>query len=137
MSGLVAELAALQAMPSAQLREAWTALTGEPPPRVRQGVMRLALAWEMQAAAKGGLPRTVQQQLEQVASGKTRTTAAAPGMQLVREWNGVAHRVEVSDDRTVRWNGKRYRSLSEVARAITGTRWSGPAFFGLKQKIPA
>ena len=128
---------ALEAMSPAQLRDAWAALTGEPPPRVRQGVLRLALAWELQAAAKGGLSRGIHQQLEQIAAAKTRTTATSPGMQLVREWNGIAHRVEVSDDRTVCWNGKRYRSLSEVARAITGTRWSGPAFFGLKQRIAA
>lgn len=137
MSDLATEIEALATLSPAQLREAWTKLVGGPPPGVRQGVLRLALAWEMQAATHGGLPRGVQQQLEQIASAKTRTTPPQPGMQLVREWNGIAHRVEVSDDRRVRWNGKSYGSLSEVARAITGTRWSGPAFFGLKQKIAA
>lgn len=131
------QIAALEALSPAQLREAWTALTGGPSPRVRQGVLRLALAWEMQATAHGGLSRSIQQQLEQIVAAKTRTTTATPGMRLVREWNGVAHSVEVGDDRSIRWNGKSYRSLSEVARTITGTRWSGPAFFGLKQKIAA
>ena len=55
-------------------------------------------------------------------------------MRLVREWNGVAHVVTVAEDGAIVWNDAGYRSLSEVARAITGTRWSGPAFFGLKRK---
>lgn len=137
MSDLATEIEALATLSSAQLREAWTRLVGGPPPRVRQGVLRLALAWEMQAAMHGGLPRGVQQQLEQIAAAKTHTTSPKPGLRLVREWNGVPHMVEVGDDKTVRWNGKSYRSLSAVARAITGTRWSGPAFFGLKQRIAA
>ena len=101
MRDLATEIAGLDALSSAQLRGALIKLIGEPPPRVRQGVLRLALARELQTAAHGGLPRAVQQQLEQNALGKTRTSAASPGMHLVREWNGVAHWVEVSDDRTV------------------------------------
>lgn len=58
-------------------------------------------------------------------------------MRLVREWNGEVHVVSVADDGTVRWQDKDWRSLSEVARAITGTRWSGPAFFGLKKRVAA
>jgi hypothetical protein len=75
--------------------------------------------------------------LDQVAGGKTRTRAAQPGMRLVREWNGTLHVVTIAADTTVQWNGKVWNSLSEVARAITGTRWSGPAFFGLKFKKTA
>jgi hypothetical protein len=58
-------------------------------------------------------------------------------MQLVREWNGVVHVVVIGEDDVIRWNDREWRSLSEVARAITGTRWSGPSFFGLKRKIAA
>jgi hypothetical protein len=58
-------------------------------------------------------------------------------MRLVREWQGVAHVVVVGDDGVIRWDGRDWRSLSEVARAITGTRWSGPAFFGLKTRAAA
>ena len=54
-------------------------------------------------------------------------------MRLVRAWNGRTHVVTIGEDRVIRWNEREWRSLSEVARAITGTRWSGPAFFGLKQ----
>ena len=75
--------------------------------------------------------------LGQVAGGKTRTRAVQPGMRLVREWQGTLHVVTIEADNAVRWNGKAWNSLSEVARAITGTRWSGPAFFGLKQKKSA
>jgi len=63
-----------------------------------------------------------------VASRATRTLK--PGARLIREWNGSSHIVEVVEDGFL-WNGKRYRSLSAIARAITGTRWSGPRFFGL------
>jgi len=58
-------------------------------------------------------------------------------MRLVREWNGKAHVVMVGDDKVIRWNGQEWRSLSEVAKAITGTHWSGPAFFGLKKRAAA
>ena len=75
--------------------------------------------------------------LDQVAGGKTRTRSVQAGMRLVREWNGVLYVVTIEADHTVHWNGKSWNSLSEVARAITGTRWSGPAFFGLKQKTTA
>jgi len=58
-------------------------------------------------------------------------------MRLVRAWNGRTHVVTIGEDQVIRWNDREWRSLSEVARAITGTRWSGPAFFGLKQKAAA
>jgi hypothetical protein len=53
-------------------------------------------------------------------------------MRLVREWHGTVHVVTVDEDGSIHWNGRSWRSLSEIARTITGTRWSGPAFFGLK-----
>ncbi|SFP85864.1 DUF2924 domain-containing protein [Sphingomonas rubra] len=58
-------------------------------------------------------------------------------MRLVREWQGQVHVVTVGDDGVICWDEREWRSLSEVARAITGTRWSGPAFFGLKKKAAA
>ena len=128
------ELAALEAMPLAQLRERWSSLTGRPVPRVRTALLRLALAWELQAAVHGGLSRQVRQQLDQLAAGKTETRRHEPGMRLMREWNGVLHVVTIADDGSIGWNEKTWTSLSSVARAITGTRWSGPAFFGLKAR---
>lgn len=134
---LNSELAALEAMPLAQLRERWSTLTDRPVPRVSAALLRLALAWELQAAVHGGLSRQVQQTLDQLTAGKTETRRHEPGMRLMREWNGVLHVVTIGDDGAICWKEKTWNSLSSVARAITGTRWSGPAFFGLKQKKKA
>jgi hypothetical protein len=131
------QLAALETMFSAQLHAQWVGLTGAPVPRISPSMLRLALSWELQARAFGGLSRTTQQKLDQLARGLTRTTPARPGTRLVRAWQGKAHIVLVGEDGVIRWDGKEWNSLSEVARAITGTRWSGPAFFGLKRKAAA
>ena len=130
---LQAELAALEAMSLAQLRAKWSALCEDRVPRLSANMLRLALAWQMQASAYGGLPRKVQQRLDQLAAGKTETRKAQPGMRLMREWDGRLHVVTIESDGTVLWDDRQWKSLSAVARAITGTRWSGPAFFGLKQ----
>ena len=137
MADVENELAALATMSSAQLRERWAELTSSPVPRVSPRMLRLALAWEIQARAFGGLSRLTQQKLDQLARGLTRTTPARPGTRLVREWGGRAHIVTIGEDGVISWNGRTWNSLSEVARAITGTRWSGPAFFGLKRKVAA
>jgi hypothetical protein len=97
----------------------------------------MALAWEVQAKALGGLSRTTQLKLAQIASGKSRTAAVAPGTRLFREWQGRMHVVTIGEDKVIRWEDREYRSLSRVARAITGTHWSGPAFFGLRKKLAA
>lgn len=133
----VRQITALDGMSPAALKAEWQRLTDTPPPRISPSMMRLALAFEWQSRAHGGLSRQVQQKLAQLAAGKTRTIEAKAGTRLVREWNGVAHVVTIGEDSIIRWNGREWRSLSEVARTITGTRWSGPAFFGLKQKAGA
>lgn len=130
-------IAVLEAMSSAALRAEWQRVTGTPAPRISPSLLRLALAHEWQARARGGLSRPTQQKLAQLAAAKTHTSEAKPGMRLVREWNGSAHVVTIGEDRIIRWDGREWRSLSEVARAITGTRWSGPAFFGLKRRVAA
>ncbi|MBM6577846.1 DUF2924 domain-containing protein [Microvirga sp. SRT01] len=137
MSAVEAEIAALEALSSAVLRERWSALTGSPVPRISPKLLRLALAWELQARSFGGLSRATTRTLDQLGRGETLTAPARPGMRLVREWQGRVHVVTVGEDQVVRWEERPYRSLSEVARAITGTRWSGPAFFGLKKKVAA
>ena len=95
-------------------------------------MLRLALGYELQARALGGLSRFAQQRLAQLTSAKTDTSPVRPGMRLIREYEGVVHVVTIGDGGVVQWNEREWRSLSEVARAITGTRWSGPAFFGLE-----
>ena len=124
-------------MASVELRDTWRRVTKSPVPRISPAMLRLALAWELQAQAYGGLSRETTRTLDQLAAAKTRTSAATPGMRLVREWGGKAHVVTIGDDQVIRWNDREWRSLSEVARAITGTRWSGPAFFGLKRSLAA
>ena len=133
---LEADLAALATLSSAQLREQWGRITGKIVPRVSPAMLRLALGYELQAKALGGLSRTSQQRLAQLASAKTQTRSTTPGMRLVREWHGTVHIVMVGEDGAIRWNEREWKSLSEIARTITGTRWSGPAFFGLKERMP-
>ena len=137
MTKVEQEIARLTALSSADLKDTWRRLTGTTIPRVSPAMLRLALAWEIQARAYGGLSRETQRKLDQLGNAKTRTSPVAPGMRLVREWQGRAHVVTIGEDQVIRWNEREWRSLSEVARAITGTRWSGPAFFGLKRKLAA
>jgi hypothetical protein len=129
------ELASLDALTKADLRHRWVKLTGRPAPKVSAGLLRLALAWELQAREEGGFSAQTLRRLEQVARGRTRTRDAAPGMRLVRAWNGRTHVVTVDEAGVIRWDDREWKSLSAIARAITGTRWSGPAFFGLKQSV--
>jgi hypothetical protein len=137
MSKLEDGLAQLPVMPPAELREMWQELTGRAVPRVSPNLLRLALGYQLQANAHGDLSRQTRQTLDQLAAAKTHTNAAQPGMRLAREWNGTLHVVMVGEDKVIRWKGREWRSLSEVARAITGSHWSGPAFFGLKRRIAA
>jgi hypothetical protein len=131
---LDAELAVLTELSWPELRESWIRVTGRPAPKVKHALLRMALAWELQSSVYGGLSRRSAGRLAQM-------TAAVPakpaGTKLMREWKGTLHTVHVAEDESVHWNGKRWNSLSEVARAITGTRWSGPAFFGLKKRSAA
>ena len=134
---LAHELASLEQLDRPALRQRWAGLTGRPVPQVSAQLLRLALAWELQAAVHGGHSRRTTQRLEQIAGGKTRTQDVKPGMRLVREWNGTLHVVTISESGALLWNGASWKSLSEIARKITGTRWSGPAFFGLKHRRAA
>ena len=131
------QIARLTTLSSADLRETWTRLTASPVPRISPSLLRMALVYEIQARAFGGLSRETTRKLDQLAVAKTKTSSVSPGMRLVREWGGKAHVVTIGDDKVIRWNEREWQSLSEVAREITGTRWSGPAFFGLKRKLAA
>lgn len=136
-SSLERDLAALATLSSAQLHRRWREVTGKVLPKVSPSMLRLALAWELQAKALGGLSSTARMRLDQMGRAKIVTRPALPGTRLMREWNGKLHVVIVGEDGVIRWENREWRSLSEVARAITGTRWSGPAFFGLKHKRKA
>jgi len=136
-SDLARKLASLEQMDGPALRTYWSERSDRAIPQVSPKLLRLALAWELQAAVHGGLPRRVSQRLDQLAGGRTRTQQASPGTRLVREWNGTLHVVTIEEGGAIHWNGKTWKSLSEIARVITGTRWSGPAFFGLRRKQAA
>ena len=131
---LDAELAALATMSPAQLRSKWEVFVRRPIPRISEGMLRMALGYEMQAKALGGLSREARRVLDDRIAGRRSSLPVSPGTRIAREWQGTVHIVTVADDGGILWNEKRWRSLSEVARAITGTQWSGPAFFGLKPK---
>ena len=97
------------------------------------------MAYRLQERVLGGLKPSTRRLLERTAEDKVDrrppaeapATKVTPGSVLIREWHGISHRVTVLAD-CVLLRGTRYRSLSEVARKITGTRWSGPRFFGLR-----
>ncbi len=131
------QLAKLDTMVKGDLKDRWAKLTGRPVPQVSAKLLRLALAYEIQAKALGGLSRKAKQRLDQIAAAKTETKDVRPGMRLAREFAGKVHVVTIGDSGEILWNEREWRSLSEVARAITGTRWSGPAFFGLRRKRTA
>jgi len=111
----------------------WAELLGGAPPKsLSRPFLRRILAFELQARRHGGLPAAVARQLARIAAGEDRpkTPGLRPGGRLIREWNGVTHVVEVTAEGYL-WRGTRHRSLSAIARAITGAHWSGPRFFGL------
>lgn len=131
------QLAELNALPKDDLRRRWVKLTGRTAPKLSTAMLRLALGHELQLRAQRGPAIKVRQQLAQLEAGRTRTSDVRPGMRLAREHSGKVHVVTIGEHGEVIWNERTWKSLSEVARAITGTRWSGPAFFGLREKRKA
>ncbi|PIW54246.1 MAG: hypothetical protein COW16_12260 [Sphingomonadales bacterium CG12_big_fil_rev_8_21_14_0_65_65_10] len=137
MTKLEHQLAELDTMAKGDLKDRWAKLTTRPVPLVSTKLLRLALAYELQAKVLGGLSRKAKQRLDQIAAAKTETKDVRPGMRLAREFGGKVYVVTIGDSGEILWNEREWRSLSEIARAITGTRWSGPAFFGLRRKRTA
>ena len=128
-------VAEIEAMDRAALIAAWAQVFGTPvPKRLSSPFLRRFLGFELQARESGGLPKGFLAKLKKAARDDPGVASPAlkPGGRLIREWNGVTHVVDVVDGGFL-WNGQRYASLSPIARAITGARWSGPRFFGLKR----
>ena len=136
MSRLDDDLAALADMPPAQLRERWEAMEGSPAPALAAPLLRRLLAQRLQERRHGGLPALVRRELLRIADGERVQALPRPrpqlstGTRLVREWNGRTITVEVHD-KGFQHAGRSWRSLSEIARHVTGAHWSGPRFFGL------
>jgi hypothetical protein len=136
---LETKLAALTAMSAEQLRSEWRRLyRAQPPSRVSRDLLELGVAWKLQEQAQGGLGTRVARRLAELAKTlsdggdlvRSRAVRLRQGAKLVREWQGETITVLVRDD-GFEWQGRCWRSLSVIAREITGTRWSGPRFFGL------
>lgn len=130
---LAAEIAALGNLPRTALLARWRDLHGATPPKyVTQDFLIRALATSLQERALGGLACNERKALTALAEGREHPgrKVLKAGTRLYREWRGVSHEVLITDD-GCRWREKEFQSLSQVARAITGTRWSGPRFFGL------
>lgn len=113
------------------LRAIWRERFG-PPPAIRSPeILALVLAWRIQAAREGGLDVELRRAIRRPASAPV-ATALTPGTRLTREWQGARHEVVVEPDGRFRHREELHRSLSQVARKITGSRWNGPRFFGLR-----
>lgn len=126
-------LVELDVMDRADLARLWKDLIGgDVPSNMSQVMQRRFLAFELQAKAEGGLTPALRSRLDRIAAGEERKPSprVKSGARLLRAWNGVTHVVDVLPDGYL-WNGTRHRSLSAIARAITGARWSGPRFFGI------
>ncbi len=138
---LLKQLDHLRQLDPDELRKRWRNLFGsEPPPRLRSSLMVQAIAYRLQEKALGRLKPATCRLLERVADDVAAHRQLSPasekirlraGTVLLREWHGTKHQVSVLKDGFL-YRSKRYRSLSQIARAITGSRWSGPLFFGLK-----
>jgi hypothetical protein len=135
---VLAQLAALKTTPTQKLKDKWRGLFDSEPPRFLES----RLAYRIQELAYGGLSRQTIARLEalgeQLDGGKIEVRRKRgndrpiSGTRLIREWQGVEHCVTVRDS-DFEYQGRPYKSLSAIARAITGTRWNGPVFFGVRR----
>ena len=140
---VLAQLAALKIAPIGSLKQKWRDLFESEPPPYNRRFLEHRLAYRIQELAYGGLkPETLKRLralAEQLDGGdpsnrrRHHQDRPMPGTRLIREWQGVDHCVTVRDD-DFEYQGRPYKSLSAVARAVTGTRWNGWLFFGLKNR---
>ena len=138
---VLARVSALKTTPIPELKQLWRDLFGKEPPPFNRRFLENRLAYRLQELAYGGLPTATVKRLEQLGEqldgGKKRVRSRrtddrpVAGTKLIREWQGAPYEVVVQPDH-FEFQGTRYKSLSSVARAITGTIWNGWAFFGLR-----
>src|SRR5712671_5673437 len=134
------ELTDLEMRGDDELKDRWRSLYAtKPPQKIHRSLLIAAVAHRMQEKALGALKSSVRRHLMQAVNNPAtpRLSPHSPSLRpragtvLVRDWGGVTHQAQVLED-GILFRTKRYKSLSEVARIITGSRWSGPLFFGLK-----
>ena len=124
------EVRALERLDLEGLRRVWRERYGPPPGLRSTDLLARLLAWRIQAEAFGGLDAQTRAAIFRK-SLPVATPDLSPGMRLERTWRGTLQTVEILEG-GFRWNGATYRSLSQVAHAITGVKWNGPRFFGLR-----
>lgn len=138
-STLSSELAALGRVSYSDLHQMWRRhYRAVPPKKISRDILELGIAWKMQEDRLGGLSGRDRRQITELAKTfeqkadltKPRALSPKPGARLLRTWGGTTHEVIATNDGFI-WAGKTWASLSVIAREITGTRWSGPRFFGL------
>lgn len=138
-TNVTAQIAQLPNLPMQNLWSLWDEFYGQRPGHHNRTYLESRIAYKLQERAFGGLVINAKRKLEKI--GQTgevpnhkrhADTQLAPGATLIREYNGLTYRVTVLDDGRFEFQGKPYKSLSAIARAITGSVWSGPVFFGLK-----
>jgi hypothetical protein len=135
----MAQIAQLPQLAMDKLWALWDELFDRRPGHHQRTYLESRIAYRLQERAFGGLSSHVRRKLEQIGQTgvvpnhkRSGDTELAPGTTLVREYNGLTYRVKVLDDGRFDLDGRAFKSLSAVARAITGTSYSGPVFFGLK-----
>jgi hypothetical protein len=140
---VLSRLAALKAMSVKELKAEWEKLIGTSAPNNSRAFLELRIAYRIQELTYGGPDRETRRMLDLLADeveghARRKHQIADPrnpvtGTKLIREWDGKAHTVTVLKE-GFEWDGRRYKSLSAVARTITGTRWNGYRFFGLRER---
>ena len=140
-TGMTDRIAELATLSTADLRACWERAGGRPAPkRASRDLLLRLVAYHLQEQIEGGLSKATRRRLAKLGglNGQVSQTPAPPtprlkpGCRLIREWHGVTHSVIVLDH-GFDYRGTRYASLSQIARIITGARWSGPLFFGLRK----
>lgn len=132
------EVEFLSAASRQELLLRWEQLNGSPAPEgLSTSLLRRGVIYDLQAKLYGGLSSAHRKTLLQVAASKTVAGPASmkAGARLVREWNGIAHVVDIVEG-GYRYREKKYASLTAIAKEVTGAHWSGPRFFGIKGKAP-
>ena len=136
---IIGKVAALPTLKSDDIKKLWQELFDEPAPQKKRDYLIPRLAWRIQELVYGGLTDAAQERINRLMRSKepikpssNRIRRPAIGTQLIREYQGVEHHVTVVRS-GFEYQNRTYRSLSHVAREITGTRWSGPLFFGLNR----
>lgn len=140
-NSVLAQVAALPEKSTAELKQMWRDLYDREPPPYNKPFLVKRLAYRIQELAYGGLSARAEAKLNELVEEEDRRVKGKQpigrndrpivGTRLIREWQGVEHCATVLED-GFEYQGRRYKSLSAIARAITGTRWGGPMFFGLR-----